>query len=44
MAHLLREHGFNAFVIDGGLRAWRAAGNPLELVPHDDLVKLPTFT
>jgi len=40
----LREKGFNAFVIEGGLAAWRKAGQPLEPVPHDDLVKLPTFT
>ena len=43
VAHLLRDQGFNAFVIAGGLRAWRAAGEPLELVPDSDLVKLPTF-
>jgi rhodanese-related sulfurtransferase len=40
----LREKGFNAFVIEGGLAAWRKAGNPLEPVPRDDLVKLPTFS
>jgi rhodanese-related sulfurtransferase len=40
----LREKGFNAFVIEGGLAAWRKARNPLEPVPRDDLVKLPTFT
>lgn len=44
MALQLREKGFNAFVIEGGLAAWRKAGNPLESVPQDDLVKLPTFT
>ena len=27
----------------GALRAWRKAGHPVERVPHDDLVKLPTF-
>jgi len=43
VAHLLREKGFNTFVIVGGLAAWRKAGLPLEAVPHDDLVKLPTF-
>ena len=43
MAHMLREKGFNTFVIVGGLAAWRKAGQPLEDVPHDDLVKLPTF-
>jgi len=41
---MLREQGFSAFVIVGGLRAWRKAGHPLEAVPHDDLVKLPTFS
>jgi len=43
VAHLLREKGFNAFVIVGGLSAWRKAGQALESVPPDDLVKLPTF-
>ena len=41
VAHLLRERGFNAFIIVGGLAAWRKAGQPLELVPPEDLVKLP---
>jgi hypothetical protein len=40
----LEEKGFNAFVIVGGLAAWRKAGHALEPVPHDDLVKLPTFS
>ncbi|MGC1372371.1 MAG: hypothetical protein WA824_09570 [Candidatus Sulfotelmatobacter sp.] len=44
MAHLLREKGFNTFVIVGGLTAWRKAGEPLEPVPQDDIVKLPTFS
>jgi rhodanese-related sulfurtransferase len=44
VALLLREQGFNAFVIQGGLAAWRKAGLPLEPVPRDDLVKLPTFS
>jgi rhodanese-related sulfurtransferase len=44
VALLLREQGFNAFVIQGGLAAWRKAGLPLEGVPKDDLVKLPTFS
>jgi rhodanese-related sulfurtransferase len=43
VAHLLREKGFNTFVITGGLAAWRKAGHPLESVPEDDLVKLPSF-
>ncbi len=41
---MLREQGFNAFVIVGGLAAWRKAGNATESVPRDDLVKLPTFS
>ncbi len=44
MAHLLQKEGFKAFVIAGGLRAWRKAGQAVEAVPHDDLVKLPTFS
>jgi len=44
VALILREQGFNAFVIKDGLAAWRKAGLPLEPVPKDDLIKLPTFT
>jgi hypothetical protein len=44
VALLLRDKGFNTFVIVGGLTAWRKAGEPLESVPQDDLVKLPTFS
>jgi rhodanese-related sulfurtransferase len=43
VAQLLQKHGFKAFVIVGGLRAWRKAGHAVESVPHDDIVKLPTF-
>jgi rhodanese-related sulfurtransferase len=43
VAHILLEKGFHTFVIVGGLAAWRKAGEPLESVPKDDLVKLPTF-
>jgi rhodanese-related sulfurtransferase len=43
LALILREQGFRAFVITGGLTAWRKAGQPLEGVPESDLVKLPTF-
>jgi hypothetical protein len=41
---MLREKGFNTFVIVGGLAAWRKAGEPLEPVPQADIVKLPSFT
>jgi rhodanese-related sulfurtransferase len=44
VAHLLREEGFNAYVIVGGLAAWKKSGLPLESVPDNDLVKLPTFS
>jgi rhodanese-related sulfurtransferase len=44
VAHMLRERGFNAFVITGGFAAWRKAGEPLESVPESDVVKLPTFS
>ena len=44
MAHILRDKGFNTFVIIGGIAAWRKAGGHLESVPKNDLVKLPTFS
>jgi rhodanese-related sulfurtransferase len=43
VALILRQQGFRAYVIAGGLTAWRKAGQPLEAVPETDLVKLPTF-
>jgi rhodanese-related sulfurtransferase len=44
VAHVLREKGFNAFILVGGLAAWRKAGQPVEPVPLEDMVKLPTFS
>jgi rhodanese-related sulfurtransferase len=41
---MLREKGFKAFILVGGLAAWRKAGQPVEPVPREDLVKLPTFS
>jgi rhodanese-related sulfurtransferase len=41
---MLREQGYNAYVIVGGLAAWRKAGGAVESVPQDDLVFLPTFS
>jgi rhodanese-related sulfurtransferase len=43
VAHILRQKGFDAYVIAGGLRAWRRAGYPLEAVPKEDLELLPRF-
>jgi rhodanese-related sulfurtransferase len=44
VARQLQNLGFKVFVIAGGLRAWRKAGNPVERVPNDDVLKLPTFS
>jgi membrane protein DedA with SNARE-associated domain/rhodanese-related sulfurtransferase len=44
VARILREHGLNACVIEGGLRSWKKAGLPLETVPHEDVILLPTFS
>jgi rhodanese-related sulfurtransferase len=44
VAHLLREKGYDAFVLVGGLNAWIKAGLPTETVPDTDLVMLPTFS
>jgi hypothetical protein len=44
VARQLQGLGWKVFVIAGGLTAWRRAGHALERVPHDDLVKLPTFS
>jgi rhodanese-related sulfurtransferase len=30
VASLLREHGYEAFALDGGMAAWREAGYPIE--------------
>jgi membrane protein DedA with SNARE-associated domain/rhodanese-related sulfurtransferase len=43
VAHILRSQGFDARVIRGGFAAWKKAGLPLENVPEDDMVQLPSF-
>lgn len=43
VARILQQHGFRSSVIKGGLRAWKRAGFPLETVPPEDVVLLPTF-
>jgi rhodanese-related sulfurtransferase/membrane protein YqaA with SNARE-associated domain len=44
VARVLKEQGYAVSVISGGLRAWKKAGLPLEPVPKDDIVQLPTFS
>jgi len=39
----LLDHGVNVAVIQGGLRAWKKAGLPLESVPSDEIQTLPAF-
>jgi membrane protein DedA with SNARE-associated domain/rhodanese-related sulfurtransferase len=43
VARILQQHGFRSSVIKGGLRAWKRGGYPLETVPPDDVILLPTF-
>jgi membrane protein DedA with SNARE-associated domain/rhodanese-related sulfurtransferase len=44
VARILQQHGLRSSVIKGGLRAWKRGGYPLETVPADDVVFLPTFS
>jgi rhodanese-related sulfurtransferase len=44
VVHLLRQNGFNAYVVKGGYRAWRRSGLEVEPVPLVDIVKLPKFS
>ena len=43
MALLLRQKGFDTYVMAGGLKAWRKARLPTELVPAEDVELLPKF-
>jgi membrane protein DedA with SNARE-associated domain/rhodanese-related sulfurtransferase len=43
VAQLLREQGVRATVIQGGLRAWKKAGLPVESVPAEEIAALPVF-
>jgi rhodanese-related sulfurtransferase len=42
--HILRENGFNAYVIHGGFKAWTDIQGEVEMVPEDDVVVLPSFS
>ncbi len=43
VARILQQHGRRSSIIKGGLRAWKKGGFPLETVPADDVVLMPTF-
>jgi membrane protein DedA with SNARE-associated domain len=43
VAHHLLERGLRVAVIQGGLRAWKKAGLPLESVPIEEMADLPLF-
>ena len=43
IARTLLEKGVSCSVIEGGLRAWKKAGLPLEPVPSGEVVLLPVF-
>ena len=43
VAYTLRAQGVSCAVIQGGLRAWRKAGLPLEAVPAEEMSALPVF-
>jgi membrane protein DedA with SNARE-associated domain/rhodanese-related sulfurtransferase len=44
VARILQQHGLRSSVLKGGLRAWKRGGFPLETVPPEDVVFLPTFS
>ena len=43
VANILRQQGVPCSVLAGGLRAWKKAGLPLEPVPPEEIVALPSF-
>jgi membrane protein DedA with SNARE-associated domain/rhodanese-related sulfurtransferase len=43
VARALEDHGLKVSVLEGGLRAWRKAGLPMEAVPDSEIVPLPKF-
>jgi rhodanese-related sulfurtransferase len=43
VARVLQQHGCRAAVIKGGLSAWKRGGFPMETVPPEDVVLMPTF-
>jgi membrane protein DedA with SNARE-associated domain/rhodanese-related sulfurtransferase len=43
VAHMLEQENCKTSVIEGGLKAWVRAGGELELVPSEDIQRLPRF-
>jgi membrane protein DedA with SNARE-associated domain len=43
VARALEDRGINASVLEGGFRAWKKAGLPVEAVPENEVVLLPKF-
>lgn len=43
VARLLEEQGLKVWVLEGGFRAWKKAGLPVEAVPADEVLPLPKF-
>ena len=43
VARMLHEQRIDASVLDGGLKAWKKAGLPLEPIPPAKLFFMPTF-
>ncbi len=43
VARELEDRGLKVSVLEGGFRAWRKAGLPLEVVPDNEMVPLPKF-
>ena len=43
VARALEDRGLMVSVLEGGFRAWKKAGLPLDAVPEDEVVPLPKF-
>lgn len=43
VARALEDQGLKVSVLEGGFRAWKKAGLPVEGVPEDEVVPLPKF-
>jgi membrane protein DedA with SNARE-associated domain/rhodanese-related sulfurtransferase len=43
VARAMDQQGFDVWVLEGGFRAWKKAGLPVESVPEDEVLPLPKF-